>query len=153
MRLAAMSLRLRSVLHRVRAGATVAETSAPRPWSRDVAPHADAGLFEALNHTLRLSDLLPPGPAADVVRRCVCELIEAGTGADRAARLRVLVSRIADLQRIESGRHHDDGRVASSIERLLDAVRSEVVPLLQAGRSEPGRGAALRSGERALADN
>jgi hypothetical protein len=137
-RLAALSVRLSHVFTRSRGEIARPKASAPDPvWS--VASDPNVELFEALNHVLRLSDLLPAGVSGDRVRRCVCELIEAGTGADRDARLAGLVNSITDLQHNESSRRPGEGGMASVIE-LLSAVRSEVIPVLQPGRaSVPGR--------------
>jgi hypothetical protein len=133
--MAALSARLSNVLRRFRRPVTTPNASAQDPvWSGGGA-HPNAELFEALNHVLRLSDMLPASVSGDRVRRCVCELIEAGTGADRDARLAGLVNSITDLQHNESGWRAGEGGMASAIERLLNAVRSEVMPILKPGHT------------------
>jgi len=134
---ATLTRRLTGALGRLRGANSLPAMSSPDP----------AALFEALNRLLRLADLLPAGASGDRVRRCVCELIEAGADADRNARLRLLVTSLTDLQRNDNGRHPGESGVSSAIERLLNAVRSEVIPILQPGyRASMRTGSARRAG-------
>ena len=136
--------RLAGAIDRFRGEAATRIVSSPDP----------AALFEALNQVLRLADRLPAGSSSDRVRRCVCEFIEAGAGADRDARLGLLVASITDLQRSDHGRHQGQSGVSSAIERLLDVVRSEVIPILQPGYRASVRAVATRRvGEGVLAED
>lgn len=98
-----------------------------------VAPsaHQMAMLVDGFSHVLRLAERLPSGASEDQVRRAVCELIEVDAGPQQQLRLDHLFSSIGRLQQERGlGRRRVQQAGSTAIERLLEALSQEVLPIL-----------------------
>ena len=85
--------------------------------------------FEALDRVLSVAERLPPGPAGDVVRRSVCELIETSSARQRRARIASLLDIIESVRRRRAaGRSHASDPDSGALEQLSDAVRQIAPP-------------------------
>lgn len=92
----------------------------------------EAALVDAFTHVLTLAERLPSGASEDHVRRSVCELIEADSGAARHAKVDRLLNSISQLQQARtSGRRRVAQAGSAPIERLLEALRRDVLPILR----------------------
>ncbi len=84
---------------------------------------------------LRLAERLPSGASEDDVRRSVCELIEADAGPEQADKVAGLLNSIVQLKKErELGLRRAQQAGAPAIDRLLEALRQEVPPILQEPR-------------------
>jgi len=108
------------------------------PWRpaaarrRPSSAEADAALFEGLGHLLRLAEQCPRGVSGDRIRRSACEVIEAGSTAERDVRLHRLFHAIGRIEwRRTHGRSRVDDPGTTVMVPLLDALRREVLPMLR----------------------
>jgi hypothetical protein len=109
-------------------------------------------LVSGFTHLLRLLDQLPSGPAENQVRRSVCELIEGDDGPGRTARVDTLLNSIVQLQQSRAlGLRRVERAGAPAIDRLVEALHREVLPMLGAAEaSSPTRGESHPLGDTVL---
>ena len=112
------------VIRLARAARRLLARSDPHPVSEHEQASRRTSLFEGLNQLLKVADRLPSGGSGSDVRRSVCEMIEAKSGAERRDTRRRLL-RVIDAvkQRRASGRSRDGDAGATEVEQLLDALR------------------------------
>ena len=112
--IAALTMRLSDLAHRVRGGAAIGKTAPPDPPS----------LFDSLQQVLRVAAQCPSGPVGDDIRRAACELVEADSPATRQTRRRRMLKAIARVEwRRAWGRGRRDDPTAATLTRLTDALR------------------------------